>query len=126
MNGIEEHFFTVTAPVTGGFAGDLEELMTDYAQLLEEYIALPLTLWFNKESIEDMLVLKMKNDFVWDLANRNYGSFLEMVRQGSRLGFDLSASHICVALRICARDPQQVLDEYSASSAALVSAMTQE
>ena len=93
------------------------------AQLLEKYIALPLTLWFNKESIEDMLVLKMKNDFVWDLANRNYGAFLEMVQQGARLGFDLSAPHVCVALRICARDPQQVLDEYSASSAGLVSAM---
>lgn len=93
------------------------------AQLLEKYIALPLTLWFNKESIEDMLVLKMKNDFVWDLANRNYGSFLEMIRQGSRMGFDLSAAYVCVALRICARDPQQVPDEYSPASASLVSAM---
>jgi enamine deaminase RidA (YjgF/YER057c/UK114 family) len=40
-NGIEEHFFTVTAPVTGGFAGDLEKLMSDYAQLLEEFQCLP-------------------------------------------------------------------------------------
>ena len=92
-------------------------------QLLEKYIALPLTLWFNKESIEDMLVLKMKNDFVWDLANQNYASLLEMIQQGSRMGFDLSASHVCIALRICSRDPQQTPDEYSAQSAGLVSAM---
>ena len=92
-------------------------------ELLEKYISLPLSLWFNKENIEDMMVLKMKNDFVWNLANKNYTSFLEMAQQGAKLGFNLSASHICIAFRICSRDSDQVLDEYSSQSAELTSAM---
>ena len=92
-------------------------------ELLEKYISLPLTLWFNKENIEDMMVLKMKNDFVWNLANKNYTSFLEMAQQGAKLGFDLAASHMCIAFRICSHDPDGELNEYSARSAELTSDM---
>ena len=35
--GIEEHFFTLCAPVTETFAGDLKELLDSYAQMLAEY-----------------------------------------------------------------------------------------
>lgn len=91
--------------------------------LLEKHIMLPLSLWFNKENIEDMIVLRMKNDFVWDLANKNYSSFLEMVHQGTKLGFNLSAPHVCVAFSICAKDPSQLLDEYSPKAAQISSFM---
>ena len=88
-------------------------------KLLEQYILLPLSLWFNKENIEDMIVLKMKNDFVWDLATKNYSSFSEMTMQGAKLGFNLSASHICFAFCVCANESEQVLDEYSPQAAKL-------
>ena len=66
-----------------------------------------------------MIVLKMKNDFVWDLANKNYGSFIDMAHQGAKLGFDISAAHICLAFCICAKDSEQVLDEYPSQAAKL-------
>ena len=64
-----------------------------------------------------MLVLRMKNDFVWDLANQNYSSFAEMAHQGTKLGFNLSASHVCVAFSISPKDSSLMLDEYSAKAA---------
>lgn len=93
--------------------------LLEESNLLEQYILLPLSLWFNKENIEDMIVLKMKNDFVWDLATKNYSSFYEMTHQGAKLGFNLSASHICFAFCVCAKDSEQILDEYSPQTAKL-------
>ena len=92
-------------------------------ELLGKYIALPLSLWFNRENIESMMVLKLKNDFVWNLANQNYASFQEMMQQGAKLGFDLTTPHLCIALRICSKDVQQTLSEYSTQSAEIVSMM---
>lgn len=92
-------------------------------ELLGKYIALPLSLWFNRENIESMTVLKLKNDFVWNLANQNYTSFQEMMQQGAKLGFDLTTPHLCIALRICPQDPRQAPGEYSTQSAEIVSQM---
>ena len=89
--------------------------------LIEKYMALPLSLWFNQENIEDMTALKLKNDFVWNLANHNYTSFEEMMRQGNRLGFHLYNPYMCVAFRVFSSDAGCTLDEYSPQAAALVS-----
>lgn len=89
--------------------------------LIEKYMALPLSLWFNQENIEDMAALKLKNDFVWNLANHNYTSFEEMTRQGNRLGFRLYNPYMCVAFRIFSSDNNGVLDEYSPQATELVS-----
>ena len=89
------------------------------AQLLEQHIFLPLSMWFNKENIEKRIVLKIKNDFVWDLASKNYTSFKEMVHQGAKLGFNLSASYVCIAFCVKQKDSTQLLDEYSTQSAQL-------
>jgi len=89
--------------------------------LLEKYLAMPLSLWFNQENIEDMTALRLKNDFVWNLANHNYTSFDEMTRQGKRLGFNLYVPYMCIAFRVSSSDPNQVLDEYSPHGISLVS-----
>lgn len=36
-NGIEEHFFALSAPLTENFAGDLEKLLADYSEILAQY-----------------------------------------------------------------------------------------
>jgi purine catabolism regulator len=35
------------------------------AELLQKYVCFPLSLWFNRKSIEDLTTLRLKNDFVW-------------------------------------------------------------
>ena len=89
-------------------------------ELIEKYICLPLSLWFNRESIENMVVFKLKNDFVWDLANGRYESFAEMSKQGLKLGFNLYKPYTCIAFKIasCKKDD---LDEYSHKTALLAS-----
>ena len=93
--------------------------LLDNQKLIEQYILMPLSMWFNKENIEKRIVLKIKNDFVWDLASKNYTSFKEMVHQGAKLGFNLSASYACIAFCVKPKDSTQVLDEYSAQSVQL-------
>lgn len=87
--------------------------------VIEKYISMPLSLWFNKENIEDMMIIRLKNDFVWNLANNNYSSFDEMARQGMKLGFNLYEPHICAALKVS--EEQKPIDEYSSATAALAS-----
>lgn len=69
-------------------------------KLIERYIGLPLSLWFNKENTENMILVKMKNDFVFNLANKNYDSYIDMIEQGARLGFNLNSSYVCCALKL--------------------------
>ena len=69
-------------------------------KLIERYIGLPLSLWFNKENTENMILVKMKNDFVFNLANKNYDSYIDMIEQGVRLGFNLNSSYLCCALKL--------------------------
>lgn len=91
--------------------------------LVEKYLSLPLSLWFNRENIENMTVLKLKSDFIWNLANHSYTSFQEMAQQGKKLGFNLFRPYMCIALRIAPKNPELVLDEYSAGAASMAAAM---
>ncbi|WP_455580496.1 PucR family transcriptional regulator ligand-binding domain-containing protein [Dysosmobacter sp.] len=81
--------------------------------LFEKYLAFPLSLWFNKKSIEDMTAIRLKNDFVRNLATRNYSSFQEMVQQGIRLHFDLTKPYTCIVMKVAAQSGNSVLPEYS-------------
>ena len=92
-------------------------------ELVEKYVSMPLSLWFNRENIENMTVMKLKNDFVWNLANRNYTSFQEMAQQGKKLGFNLCHPYMCIAFRVCPKDPNAVLDEYSSDAAEVTAAV---
>lgn len=92
-------------------------------ELLEKYVSMPLSLWFNRENIENMTVMKLKNDFVWNLANHNYTSFPEMAQQGKKLGFNLCRPYMCIALRISPRDTENTVDEYSSDAASLTAAV---
>ena len=85
--------------------------------LAQKYICLPLSLWFNRESIENMLLFKLKNDFVWDIANGSYDSFAEMSKQGIKLGFNLYKPYTCLAFKIASKDNNEYFNEYSHKAA---------
>lgn len=86
-------------------------------QLIEKYVGLPLSLWFNKENVEDLMVMKLKNDFIWSLANNNYESFSEMVQQGFKLGFNLNKTYTCAAIKIVPNNASNVENAFSQESA---------
>ncbi len=66
---------------------------------LEKNVALPLSLWFNRRNIEQVTQRRIRNDYIWNLANGNFNSLLEMKEQGKYLGFDLSKSYICIVMK---------------------------
>lgn len=66
---------------------------------LEKYIAFPLSLWFNRRNIEQVTQRRIRSDFVWDLAHGKFNSMLEMREQAKYLGFHLSRSYVCLAMK---------------------------
>ena len=82
---------------------------------LEKYVLSPLSLWFYGKNLEDMTVMKIKNNFVWDLANGKYDSLEEMTRQGRQLNFNLHCPYTCALLQVAAKEKE--LQEYSGKTA---------
>lgn len=80
----------------GGSGGE-EDAVSD-PDILGQFVCFPLSLWFYRKNVEDLTVAKLKNDFVWKVANASLSSFEEMVYQGRQLGFDLSRSYTCLLL----------------------------
>lgn len=89
--------------------------------LMEKYILFPISLWFNRKSIEDMMETRLKNDFVWNLANQNYASFEEIARQGRQLHFDLSKPYTCIMLKVVSGAETTSVQEYSNEAASVAS-----
>lgn len=103
-------------------AESCQELLSN-REALEKYVLSPLSLWFYRKNLEDMADMKLKNNFVWDLANGNYDSLEEMSRQGRRLNFDLSCPYTCALLQVAAQEPESHLQEYSDEAARNVTAI---
>lgn len=87
------------------------------SEFLKKYILNPVSLWFYRQSIEDMTVMKLKNSFVWDLANKNYTSIDEMKQQGRQLHLDLNRPYTCALLQATTDSQPVILHEYSNASA---------
>ena len=68
-------------------------------EILEKYVAFPLSLWFYHKIVEDTTTARLKNDFVWKLAMNEFSSEEEMLRQGGYLCFRLNRSYSCIAMR---------------------------
>lgn len=86
-------------------------------ELIEKYIGFSLSMWFNKERIEDMMTTKFKSDFVWNLATGNYESIDEMTRQGEKLRFDLNKPYTCITIYAASRAPSAGEQKYSSQAA---------
>lgn len=81
------------------FQTKLQEPIRIDPVLLQKYICFPLSLWFNKKDTENMLVTRLKNDFILNLANGNYDSFDDMAITGTRLHFDLNKPYTCIVFK---------------------------
>ena len=88
-------------------------VLNEKEPLFEKFLAFPLSLWFNKRHIENMTALRLKNDFIRNLATGNYDSFQEMAQQGARLHFDLGKPYTCIVMKAELRDGQSGQPEYS-------------
>ena len=86
-------------------------------ELLQKYVCFPLSLWFNRKSIEDLTTLRLKNDFVWDLARKTDVPRIELLRQGNQLHFDLNHPYTCVLMRAVPKEASKQLEDYSAATA---------
>lgn len=87
------------------------------AELLQKYVCFPLSLWFNRKSIEDLTTLRLKNDFVWDLAHKTDVPRAELLRQGAQLHFDLNHPYTCALLRAVPKKANEQVEDYSAATA---------
>ncbi len=90
-------------------------------KLVTQYICFPLSLWFNRKKIEDMMSLQLRNDFIWNLANKNYTSFSDMVQQGTRLSFRLDLPYTCILIKLVPDDSSDIGPDYSHKTAFVVS-----
>lgn len=95
------------------------------AELLEPYVAFPLSLWFSKKNIENLTTIKLKNDFVQNLATGKYDSYEEMVQWGDSMGFDLRRAYTCIMMKALILPDNPGFAEFSAESAKCASELTQ-
>ena len=83
---------------------------------LKKYIALPLTLWFDKEDSIANATQHAKDDFIWNLANGRFENEASMMDAGNRLNFNLSVPYSCVLGKVSAlHDDTALLSEIGAS-----------
>lgn len=85
--------------------------------VLSRFLGFPLSLWFNRKNTEDMLITKMKNDFIVNLSNGNYSSFQDMVVYGRQLHFDLTIPYTCILLKVIPGDEHTSAQQYSSVAA---------
>lgn len=109
------HLCTEDAPLV------LPALPESPTELLQKYVCFPLSLWFNRKSIEDLTALRLKNDFVWDLAHKTDVPRAELLRQGAQLHFDLNRPYTCALLRAVPKETSEQVEEYSAAAASVSS-----
>lgn len=103
--------------------GQSEKELIEGKDLIQKFLCFPLSLWFNRKNIEDVVEARLKNDFVWNLANKNYTSLEEMAAQGVRLHFDLGRPYTCIILKAVSRMEDGAAQEYSNESAVSTTAM---
>ena len=92
--------------------------------LVQKYTSLPLFLWFNREKIEDLTINRLRSDFVWNLVNRSYDSYEDMLEEGLRLGHDLTHPYAAIAIRITEENADgPELYEYSEKARYLIESL---
>ena len=85
----------------------------DKENLLIRFLCFPLSLWFNRKNTEDILVTRMKNDFIWNLSSGYYTSLQDMIIYGRQLNFDLTLPYTCVLLKVQHSDETESVHQYS-------------
>ena len=68
------------------------------AETISRYIGFPLAMWFLQKSVEERTIARLKNDFIWNLANDRAVSREERLYQSRQLNLDLSCGYTCLVL----------------------------
>ena len=100
-----------------------ETLPLEKESILSRFICFPLSLWFQRKNTEELLVSKLKDDFVWNLASGSYHSLQDMVIQGNTLRFDLNYPYTCVILKVIADTVYGTNNQYSNEAAINISSI---
>ena len=82
----------------------------EWKLLMGKYVCFPLSLWFFQKNAETLAIMRLKNDFVWDLAHSAGTEREKLLLQGKRLRFDLDRPYACVLLKIF---PPEQMPEYA-------------
>lgn len=87
-------------------------------KIFGRYICFPLAMWFFHKSVETHTTARLKNDFVWNLANERFLSREEMAYQSRQLQLDLSLGYTCLLLEVLQNTPNEAEDNsiYAQSS----------
>ncbi len=75
-------------------------------ELIQQYIAYPLALWFNEMHVEEMTTVRLRSDLAMKLAMKNYDDYMEVVREASLLDVDLNKDYFAIVLTINAANPR--------------------
>ncbi len=68
------------------------------AALLSRYLGFPLAMWFLQKNVEERTIARLKNDFIWNLANDRSIPREERLYQSRQLNLDLSCGYTCLLL----------------------------
>ncbi|MDD5922223.1 MAG: PucR family transcriptional regulator ligand-binding domain-containing protein [Eubacteriales bacterium] len=82
--------------------GNSEPLLqlTEHPEFASRYFSLPLSLWFHRITIERQTELRLRSDFVRELAAGTDRTREECEQQAARLGFQLSLPYTCIVFRL--------------------------
>lgn len=84
--------------------------------LFEKHVLFPLSLWFHRQTVENLVTERLKNDFVWQLAACEDALTEDLREQGARLGYDLTQPCTCIRMDILPSDAAE--NAYSPAAAA--------
>jgi purine catabolism regulator len=78
-----------------GLAAAEPDLPAEYAHALNQ-VAIAMGMWFLQERVVLETELRLREDFVWNLAQGSTGLWEETLSKGALLGFDLNRPFICL------------------------------
>lgn len=67
--------------------------------LLESYLSITLSLWFNKEDVINLTGLRIKNDYILKLATCNECDMDKLILDGQSLGFNLNSQYVGIVFQ---------------------------
>ena len=85
-------------------------------ETISRYIGFPLAMWFLQKNVEERTIARLKNDFIWNLANDRTVSREERAYQSRQLNLDLSCGYTCLLLGLL-QDGDEDSHAYTRSSA---------
>lgn len=107
-------------------ASENESLSFDTSDF-EYYLAMPISLWFEKENIIDSTKLRLASDFIWNLALDKFDSQESLRTKARLMGFDIKKPYTCMVGRLYYMEnmSQPFLDRRYIPSSRMNNIMTQ-